>query len=167
MNAKNSDGDTALMQAYRNERRAEALMQAYLKKRRLAEGLMQAFGVDTALMRTYLNGGYINVVKLLLKHKDIDVNAKNSDGYTVFMWASRDGHIGVVKLLLEHKDTDVNDKNSDGNTALIWASRNGHADVVELLLNATSSYGDTALMRTSIYGDETRRCSRSAFRKWH
>ena len=95
------------------------------------------FDGDTALMLASLHG-HDGVVKLLLKHKDIDVNTTNNRGKTALMLASRYGNTDVVELLLEHKDIDVNARDSDdGYTALIWASSScsdGCANVVELLL---------------------------------
>ena len=74
-----------------------------------------------------------DIVKMLLGHKDIDVNARNSYGHTALMWASGYGDANIVKILLGHKDIDVNAGDSYGYTASYWASKNGHDDVVELL----------------------------------
>ena len=83
------------------------------------------------------------------------VNAKDSDGNTALIRASRDGQADVVERLLI-EGADVNAKSKSGYTALMLASRRGRADIVKLLLeqkgievNAKDSDGDTALMRAS------------------
>lgn len=79
--------------------------------------------------------GYKDIVKFLLKNKDIDVNLKNKyDCYNALMFASFKGHKNIVKLLLKNKDIDVNAKDRLGQTALIWAIKENHQDIVELLL---------------------------------
>ena len=67
----------------------------------------------------------------LLKAK-ANVNAKEENGDTATMWASREGHKEVVQLLLKAK-ADVNAKNEYGMTAIKWASNNGYMEIVQLL----------------------------------
>jgi hypothetical protein len=54
-----------------------------------------------------------------------DVNARDEDGWTALLLASRDGHQKVARALLAAK-ADVNAAAEDGATALIAASQNGH-----------------------------------------
>ena len=96
--------------------------------------------------------GNREAVRRQLEQDGIDVNAKNSEGYTALILASSNGHKEIVEMLLE-KGADVNAKDSDGWTALMWASRNGHTETVTILLeegadvNAKDNYflGSTAL----------------------
>jgi ankyrin repeat protein len=77
--------------------------------------------------------GIEEVVRLLLGHKDINVNLKDEDEQTALYWASKEGHEEVVRLLLEHKDVNVNQKNKKGKNALIVASENDHGVIVQML----------------------------------
>ena len=45
------------------------------------------------------------IIKELLKHKKIDVNAKDDEGYNALMYAYPD--IKIIKLLLEHENIDI------------------------------------------------------------
>lgn len=60
--------------------------------------------------------GYTEIVEMLLAVKDIDINAKNIEGETPLMTASRHGLEDMVRLLLE-KNADVWAKNHSGATA--------------------------------------------------
>jgi len=77
--------------------------------------------------------GYLKRVKELLKHKDIDVNYQDKEGYTSLMSASYSERTEIVKELLEHKDIDVNLKDKFGNTALMVAVRWKQTEIVKLL----------------------------------
>ena len=55
------------------------------------------------------NRGYIEIVKLLLKHSDkIDLNARNNRGQTAFIGSCAYGQINIVQLLLSHPKIGVN-----------------------------------------------------------
>jgi ankyrin repeat protein len=112
----------------------------------------------TALIEAIRNG-HKEIVQLLLKHTDIDVN-QNPSMTTALIVASGIGQKEVVKLLLEHKDIDVN-KNTWETTALIEASEFGHKEVVKLLLehkdidvNKQARRGRTALWVASEKGHQ-------------
>jgi len=79
--------------------------------------------------------GYTEIVNLLLKQPNIDINIKNCQGFTALMCAAEQGHKEVVKLLLGHPDINVNIQNNSGATALGHAAKNGHKEVVIQLLN--------------------------------
>jgi len=55
--------------------------------------------------------GYIYAIKKLLK-EGVNINAKDSSGWTALIWASRDGHIEVVRELIE-RGADINAKAND------------------------------------------------------
>jgi len=99
--------------------------------------------------------GKQEVVKLLIE-VGADINAKDSDGDTVLMYASqKDYYINVVKLLIK-AGADVNAKNNFEETALMWASKNDNKEIVKLLIeagadvNAKNKFKNTALMLASI-----------------
>lgn len=99
--------------------------------------------------------GHRKAVRKLLEQDGIDVNAKNSDGYTALILASSNGRTEIVAMLLD-AGANVNARTNTnywGSTALIRASENKHTEIVAMLLdngadvNATDDDGDTALMR--------------------
>ncbi|KAK2839348.1 hypothetical protein FQN49_006225, partial [Arthroderma sp. PD_2] len=64
----------------------------------------------------------------------VDMNIKDTQGYSPLSWAAKNGYDKVVDLLLsqERIETDVKDK--DRRTPLLWAACIGHDEVVKLLL---------------------------------
>ena len=75
--------------------------------------------------------GQLQVVRDLLKHESVDMNAKDDDdGLTALYFASFKGYFKVVRELLKHETVEVNARNDDGRTALITASDEGHSKVV-------------------------------------
>jgi ankyrin repeat protein len=88
---------------------------------------------DTPLM-VASTVGRIEMVKLLLQHKDIDINKESYQRVTALVYASRIGNIEIVKLLLQHANIDINKKNFwTGKTVLQMAEEKGHENVVHLL----------------------------------
>jgi len=79
--------------------------------------------------------GYKEIVILLLKQSDIDVNIKDSQGFTALMCAAEQGHNDIIELLLEHPNINVNIQNNRGATALMQAAVKGHKKVVQQFLN--------------------------------
>jgi len=81
--------------------------------------------------------GYIEIVKLLLNDKRVDVNRADNYGWTPFHLACRNGHIEVVKLLLNnHRRVDINKAINDaGWTPFYSACYYGYTEIVKLLLN--------------------------------
>jgi len=63
--------------------------------------------------------GNTKAVEKLLATKGINVNAKNSDGYTALILASSNGHTEIVRMLLKHPKIEVNATDDDGDTALM------------------------------------------------
>jgi ankyrin repeat protein len=75
--------------------------------------------------------GQIAVVKLLIE-VGADVNAKNINGTTVLMWASRYDKLEIVKYLIEN-GADINAKNFFGSTALNIVICNNKLNIINLL----------------------------------
>ncbi len=46
--------------------------------------------------------GHKEIVQMLLKNENINVNQQNKDGWTALMWASGNRHnkIGVIKIIM-------------------------------------------------------------------
>ena len=96
----------------------------------------------------------VSIIKSIM---NIELNARDNNGGTAFMWACRNGHKDIVQLLLDHHsdpNIDLNAKDNFGCTAFMNACKNGYKDVVKLLLdhskridlNARNNHGETALM---------------------
>jgi len=88
-------------------------------------------------------------VKFLIK-AGANINAKDNNGITALMRASRYGEVEVVKLLIEAGA-------DNGYTALMEASDNNYVEVVKLLIenganiNVKDKFGNTALIYASRY----------------
>ncbi|WP_339045819.1 ankyrin repeat domain-containing protein [Candidatus Mesenet endosymbiont of Agriotes lineatus] len=80
-----------------------------------------------------VESGDKEIVELLLKHKEINVNAK-LNGETALYVAASCGHVGIVKLLLNHEKIDVNTCDLYKRTALYVAAKGGCTKIVKLLL---------------------------------
>jgi ankyrin repeat protein len=80
--------------------------------------------------------GDSSMVKLLLSHKDIDVNKRGGGryGFTALHQAAYDGCLSILNMLLAHPGIDINAKDEWGMTLLWWATKNGHCLVVKRLL---------------------------------
>ncbi|MBY0405431.1 MAG: ankyrin repeat domain-containing protein, partial [Cyanobacteria bacterium] len=98
----------------------------------------------------------------ILQEQQNNINAKDKNGYTALIRASKDGHKTVVEKLLKHPSIDINAEDNYGRTALIFASDKGHDTVVEKLLNhpktdinAKSKNGISALAWASRNGHKT------------
>ena len=112
---------------------------------------------DSVALFEAIDNGNIEVVKLLLSHQELDVNAIHPRRYnrTALMLAAVSGKIEVVNALLDRpgREVDRKEKNMEGNTALSLATIAGHSDIVASLLehedidiDSQTSLGSTALM---------------------
>ena len=72
----------------------------------------------------------VDIVRALLNHSRVGVNAKDADGRAALMFAARDLAEGVVQLLLDHRDIGVNVRSNNRYNALIVAAGRGLAGVI-------------------------------------
>jgi ankyrin repeat protein len=129
VNAKNSEGDTALLIAPRQRytKREELLFDdSKLSK----FGSRPLFGFGSKIVWEYTC--YTDIVGLLLDH-GADVNAKDKLGWTVLHRAAFDGQKEMVGYLVT-RGADLNAKNNNGWTPLHCAAFKGHKEVVDLLV---------------------------------
>ena len=78
---------------------------------------------------------------------EANVNAKDKDGMTALMCASRYGHKEVVEILIQ-ASVDINAKGEKDWTALSWAINDGqygHTEIVEILIAAGADINEKAL----------------------
>ena len=76
---------------------------------------------------------YRDEFKLILKHKDLNVNIQNNLGYTVLMFASEYENIFMIEQLLKHKNIDVSIQNAQGSDALEIALKHKRLYAAKLL----------------------------------
>jgi ankyrin repeat protein len=103
--------------------------------------------------------GHKEVVRLLVEHKDVDVNSPDDRGRTPLLWAIQHGHDEIVRLLFKREDLDLN--NIFSRPPLSWAARDGQEAVVQLLLkrkdidvNSRDGQGRTPLSWAAENGHE-------------
>jgi ankyrin repeat protein len=154
VNATMNNGATVLFQATQAGRAEIVRM---LRQREDVDVNAQCGGGTALCMACQL--GNLNVVKELLRYKDVAVNSRRkTDDATPLIMASATGREDLVRALLEHNDVDVNAKSSEDFTALTIASVDDRAGIVKALLendklevNLTSK-GYTALYLASNAG---------------
>jgi len=71
------------------------------------------------------------VIPLLLAHPDIDVNLKNTLGWTPFYYACWDGQASCVREMLKDSRVKVNEPSNSGNTPLWNAAYWSHLGVIK------------------------------------
>ena len=101
------------------------------------EAFKEAFGeeeeknIKNESFHLACKNGRINIVQLLLKYVDlevdwIDLNAKTKNGYTGFHWACIQGHSDIINVLIDDADAldiDLNATNNSGKTAFHMACK--------------------------------------------
>ena len=98
-----------------------------------------------------------SALREFLQKDNVNINAKNKDGYTPLILAARFGRNEAVDELLA-VGADVNRTNNYGNTALSFAARFGLKKIVKSLLdcganvNLPNNIGNTPLIRASHFG---------------
>jgi ankyrin repeat protein len=102
------------------------------------------------------------IVKLLLEEKDVEVNAQDHHGVSVFLSAVQTGNKTLVKTLAEAPAIDVNLRDHENNSALMRACKNGYLSIVKYLLDckkmtipidATDNEGMSALAHACAAAD--------------
>jgi ankyrin repeat protein len=76
--------------------------------------------------------GHIEIVKLLMQDKRVDINNESGNGWTPLQEACFGGHVEIVKLLLEDKRIVINNEKADN--ALNAALLKGNVKIIKLLL---------------------------------
>jgi len=94
----------------------------------------------TALHAASLRG-HLEVIKVLLAHRYIDVNVRSNNGQTPFSFACGNGHIPVVRVLLNDPRVDVALQDNWRRTPLWHAAFTGKLKVMEWLLASGRELG--------------------------
>lgn len=88
--------------------------------------------VNAAAIHNYASTGDIHGVQQELDaHVDVDI--RDTKGWTALMYAARANQRDIVELLIQH-NADINAKNDFGLTALMAATKSNHPEVLMLLL---------------------------------
>ncbi|KAJ5965898.1 hypothetical protein N7481_012612 [Penicillium waksmanii] len=105
--------------------------------------------------------GDLSMLKLLLSHKDIEVDARNKYRQTPFLEAAANGHVEIMEDLSKH-GADPNCRDQNGYTPLTWAVLSGHDPVIKILLamsevnpNLVDENGQQPLCWASKKGNKT------------
>jgi ankyrin repeat protein len=78
--------------------------------------------------------GYTEMVRLLLAEQDVEINAQDNIGLSVFLTAINTGNTHLVMTLAEASTIDVNLKDHERHSALMLACQGGHLPIVKYLL---------------------------------
>ena len=128
VNAKNSEGLTALMAACVDGHRD---IVAILFGKGSDVNATSALG-ETALMVAAARG-HDDIVRLLLDH-NADPKACSDKGVPPLSYAAGGGHTKAMSLLVD-KGALVNAQSEQGTTALMWAAKSGRTDAVKFLID--------------------------------
>ena len=91
------------------------------------------FGMTALMLASFF--GHIDVVKSLVKHKNVNINQQTMYGRTALHFASMKGQSDVVELILQAKGVQLDIKDEYEQTASeIYASQRGDAEMVKLYL---------------------------------
>ncbi|EAR89739.2 ankyrin domain protein (macronuclear) [Tetrahymena thermophila SB210] len=93
------------------------------------------FDGDTALMLAVLYSD-LKMVRLLVEKGNVDINCKESEGFTPFMAACANGKLEIVEYLM-NRNCKIYSKNQQGQTAIHRAAFYGEVQVIRSLLKNT------------------------------
>ena len=77
--------------------------------------------------------GHLKVVKLLLQHKKIYINAKGTDDFTVLHFPSQENRLEIVRYLVS-EGSNINTINKSVSKPIHIGARKGHKDTVQFFL---------------------------------
>ena len=101
--------------------------------------------------------GHTETVRHLVSFPEVDVNHKDTDGYTALLLTADQNHSDVVKVLID-AGADIEAKDKEGCSPLLLASKAGALDTVKMLVKAgvdvSDIYhtGDTCLTVAASHG---------------
>jgi len=116
------------------------------------------------LLHTASGAGYTSVMKVLLKHPQIDVNVCNHSGQTPIALTCGEERMTSFEILLNDDRTDISIADQVGRTPLWFAVKNNQK-MVKMLLASGKYVGNIATMNSLFYGKKctifelARKCS--------
>jgi ankyrin repeat protein len=172
LNAKDSDGKTALIYASENgytkiiellidsgadinkkdgEYGKTPIMWAMKNKELGKEVVELLIKKGARLDKTSNDGGTVLMYAVLYKQIEIvellinigvDLNEKDNYGFTALMTAVHNRYTNIAEFLIK-RGADINQKDNKGRTALMWAADYNSVEIVELLLKNGAKVDDT------------------------
>lgn len=97
----------------------------------------RTWSISGSTLHRAARDGAFDVLDLLLKFGDVNVNSLDEYKKTAFHYAACEGHPDIVYVLLEQPGIDLNCKDCDGNTPIHYAAKKGHKLVVKKLKEQT------------------------------
>jgi len=88
------------------------------------------------------SGGHLEVFKLLLAHPDINVNLKDREGCTPFLWACLKVSIPMTRLLLSDPRVNTAAIDRERCSATWCAAMKGSLEIIEWLIESGRDLGD-------------------------
>ena len=88
--------------------------------------------VSVSALHLAVQGSREGVMKMLLRHRFVNVNSKDKDGLSPLMKAAKRGDAKIVQLLLENW-VDTRPVDPNGDSALMIAIDNGDKETLRLL----------------------------------
>lgn len=122
-------------------RRGDALDVAYLLERGANVNARDLQG-NTALMWAIMKG-HDEVVRVLIGHRDIELEDRDELGNTALMWAASVGNLPIAGELIEQEGVEVNSQNYDHQTPLMLAVLNSRQEMVDYLLGRRGDWQST------------------------
>ena len=153
INARNKDGNTALMLATCNGEDGETVCDLLL---RAGAGINEKNNDGWTPLMWAARYSTPEVCKILTE-AGADVNARKKDGSTALMLATcnSENSSAICDFLIQNK-AEINVRDNCGDTPLIWAIRNSTREVCKKLIKAgatidtTTSRGKQALMQSAL-----------------
>ena len=130
INFRNEQGKTLLLLTVTHSRLP--CLELLLRQKGIMPDLAAKNGVTPLMLAAQL--GYLDFLKVLLAHGNVDINKRDCLNRTALICAASNGHKHCLRLLLAQKRIRVNLQQNEGFTAVTLAVRNGHAECLEALL---------------------------------
>jgi ankyrin repeat protein len=70
-------------------------------------------------------------MQLFLARVDMNVNAKNKNGWSPLSYATKNGHLEIVQLFVAQVDIGVDVKDKYGWSPLWYATKNKHLEILQ------------------------------------
>ena len=134
-NSKDIDGKTSIHIAARQ--RTTTTLNFFLSiSEKVNINIQDKYGETPLILAClYAWSGHEELVEVILRFPNLDVNLANNEGKTALLTACNRGNYTMVSMLLGNEYIQVNKRDSDNNTPLMVACSGSYLGVIRLLLN--------------------------------